>query len=81
MRKSVKSRAEEQFAAMQKKKAKKTINEQEKAIEDRAKLTARLRALRLGQVAPNHEVATENEATATVTEKATTNNKNSSQLN
>jgi hypothetical protein len=79
--KSVKSRAEEQFAAMHKKKAKKAVNDQEKAIEDRGKLTARLRALRLGQVAPDLDVATEKEVTATDTENATAKNKNTSQLN
>ena len=56
MRMSVKSRAEEQFAAIQKK-AKQALNEREKAQQERAEHIAKLRALRLAK-----EAAAENAA-------------------
>ncbi len=54
MLKSVKSRAEEQFAATQKK-AKQALNEKEKARRERAEHVASLRALRLAKEAADKE--------------------------
>ena len=56
MRKSVRSRAEEQFAATQKK-AKQTPSEKEKARQEIAERVARLRALRLAKEAADAEKA------------------------
>ena len=50
MSKTVKSRAEEQFAASQKK-AKESLQEKDKAGKERAEKTARLKALRLAKEA------------------------------
>ncbi len=58
MRKSVRSRAEEQFAATQKK-AKQTPSEKEKARQEIAERVARLRALRLAKEAADKEAAEE----------------------
>ena len=69
MLKSVKSRAEEQFAAS-KKKEKQFLNEKEKARLESAKKVARLRALRLAKEAADKEAADEAEA-----EKAAAKNK------
>ncbi len=56
MRKSVKSRAEEQFAATQKK-DKQALKEKEKARQEMAEHVARLRALRLAKEAADKEAA------------------------
>ncbi len=56
MWKSVRSRAEEQFAATQKK-AKHALKEKEKARQDSAEKVARLRALRLAKEAADKEAA------------------------
>ena len=56
MRKSANSRAEEQFAATQKK-AKQALNEKEKAVQERVEHVARLRALRLAKEAADKEAA------------------------
>ena len=56
MFKSVKSRAEEQFAATQKK-DKPALNEKEKARQERAEHVASLRALRLAKEAADKEAA------------------------
>ncbi len=56
MRKSVKSRAEEQFAATQKN-AKPALKEKEKAQQEIAERVARLRALRLAKEAADKEAA------------------------
>jgi hypothetical protein len=56
MLKSGKSRAEEQFAATQKK-AKQAIKEQDKARQERAESMARLRALRLAKETADKEAA------------------------
>ena len=58
MRKSVRSRAEEQFAATQKK-AKQTPSEKEKSRQEIAERVARLRALRLAKEAADKEAAEE----------------------
>ncbi len=60
MRKSAKSRAEEQFAATQKK-AKQALNEKEKVVQERVEHVARLRALRLAKEAADKK-ATEKAA-------------------
>ncbi len=54
MLKSVKSRAEEKFAATQKK-DEQALNEKENAWQQRMEHTARLRALRLAQEAADKE--------------------------
>ena len=59
MDKSIKSRAEEQFAATQKK-DKRVLNEKEIAWQERAEKVARLRALRLGKEAADKEAAEQN---------------------
>lgn len=64
MRKSVKSRAEEQFAATQKK-AKQALKEKEKARQERAERVARLRALRLAKEEADKIVAEEADAEKT----------------
>ena len=69
MLKSVKSRAEEQFAATQKKN-KQALKEKEKARQERAKHVAGLRALRLTKEAADKEAA----------EKAAAKNKKPSRL-
>ena len=56
MLKSVKSRAEEQFAATRKK-DKQALKEKEKARQERAEHTARLRALRLAKEAVDKKAA------------------------
>ena len=56
MRKSVKSRAEEQFAATQKK-AKQALKEKEKVQQENAAHVARLRALRLAKEAADKKAA------------------------
>ena len=56
MYQSVKSRAEEQFAATQKKN-KPALNEKEKARQERAEHVASLRALRLAKEAADKEAA------------------------
>ncbi len=56
MLKSVKSKAEERFAATQKK-VKPALNEKEKALQERAEHVARLRALRLAKEAADKEDA------------------------
>ncbi len=61
MLKSVKSRAEEQFAATQKK-DKQVLNEKEKARQERTEHVARLRALRLAKEAADKEAAEEADA-------------------
>jgi len=62
MLKSVKSRAEEQFAATQKK-GKKALKEKEKARQERAEHVASLRALRLAKEAADKKAAAEKAAT------------------
>ncbi len=61
MLKSVKSRAEEQFAATQKK-GKKALKEKEKARQERAEHVASLRALRLAKEAADKKAAAEKSA-------------------
>ena len=56
MRKSAKSRAEEQFTATQKK-DKLVLKEKEKAQQERADHVARLRALRLAKEAADRKAA------------------------
>ncbi len=56
MVKSAKSRAEEQFAAIRKK-DKQAMNKKEKALQERAKHVADLRALRLAKEAADKEAA------------------------
>ncbi len=56
MQKSVKSKAEERFAAAQKK-AKQALNESERKQQERTELTAKLRALRLAKEAADKEAA------------------------
>ncbi len=58
MLKSGKSRAEEQFAAIQKK-DKQALKEKEKARQERAEHVASLRALRLAKEAADKEAAAE----------------------
>ena len=74
MLKSVKSRAEEQFAATQKK-DKKALNEKETARQERAEHVASLRALRLAK-----EAADKKAAEKAVAEKAAAKNKMPSRL-
>ncbi len=74
MRKSVKSRAEEQFAATQKK-DKQALKEKEKARQEMAERVARLRALRLAKEAADKEAAE-----AAAAEKAAAKNKKPSRL-
>ncbi len=69
MYQSVKSRAEEQFAATQKKN-KPALKEEEKARQERAEHVARLRALRLAKEAADKKAA----------EKAAAKNKKPSRL-
>ena len=73
MRKSVISRAEEQFAATQKK-DKQPLKEKEKARQEMAEPVARLRALRLAKEAADKEAA------AAAAEKAAAKNKKPSRL-
>ena len=56
MQKSVKSRAEEKFAAIQKK-SKQALTEREEQQQERAELTAKLRALRLAKEAADKKAA------------------------
>ena len=58
MVKSAKSRAEEQFAAIRKK-DKQALKEEEKALQERAKHVASLRALRLAKEADDKKAAEE----------------------
>lgn len=69
MLKSVKSRAEQQFTATQKK-DKQILKEREKAQQERAEHTAKLRGLRLAKEAADKEAADEADA-----EKATAKKK------
>ncbi len=71
---SVKSRAEEKFAAIQKK-DKKALNEKEAALQARAEHVASLRVLRLAK-----EVADKKAAEKATAEKAATKKKKSSRL-
>ena len=61
MLKSVKTKAEEQFAAIQKK-GKKVLKEKEKARLERAEHVASLRALRLAKEAADKKAAAEKAA-------------------
>ena len=61
MQKSVKSTAEEKFAAIQKK-DKQALTDREKARQAEAKHTAELRALRLAKQAADKEAAEESDA-------------------
>ena len=61
MLKSAVSRAEEKFAATQKK-AKQVLKENEKAGQERAEKVARLRALRLAKEAADNEAAEKTDA-------------------
>jgi hypothetical protein len=63
MRKSVKSRAEEQFAATQKK-AKQALKDKDKAQQGMAERVARQRALRLAKEAAHKEAAEDADKTA-----------------
>ncbi len=74
MLKSGKSRAEEQFAATQKK-YKQALNEKEKARQERAEHVASLRALRLAK-----EAADKKAAEKAAAEKAAAKNKKPSPL-
>ncbi len=74
MLKSVKSRAEEQFAATQKK-DKQALKEKDKAQQEMAERMARLRALRLAKEAADKEAAKEADA-----EKTAAKNKKPSRL-
>ena len=74
MLKSVKSRAEEKFAAIQKK-DKPALKEKEKALQERAEHVARLRALRLAKEADDKEAADKEAA-----EKAAAKKKKPSRL-
>ncbi len=74
MRKLVISRAEEQFAATQKK-DKQALMEKDKAQQEMAERMARLRALRLAKEAADKEAAKEADA-----EKAAAKNKKPSRL-
>ncbi len=67
MRKSVKSRAEEQFTAS-KKKTDQTLKEKERAWQEIGEKTARLKALRLAKEAADREAA----EAAAAAEKAAT---------
>ncbi len=58
MLKSVKSKAEEKFAAIQKK-DKQALKEKEKALQERAEHVASLRALRLAKEAADKKAAEE----------------------
>jgi hypothetical protein len=61
MSKSVKARAEQHFAATEKK-DKQALKNKEKALQERAEQVASLRALRLAKEAANKEVAEETDA-------------------
>ncbi len=74
MLKSVKSRAEEQFAATQKK-DKQALKGKKKAQQEKAEHVARLRALRLAK-----EAADEKSAEKAAAEKVAAKNKKSSRL-
>ncbi len=74
MLRSVKSRAEEQFAATQKK-DKQALKEKEKARQEKAEHVAGLRALRLAKEAADKKAAEEAAA-----EKAAAKNKKPSRL-
>ena len=66
MQKSEKSKAEEKFAAIQRK-SKRALDEREKQQQERAELKAKLRALRLAKEAADKKAA---EATATSKKKS-----------
>jgi len=68
MQKSVKSTAEEKFAAIQKK-DKQALTDREKARQAEAKHTAKLRALRLAKQAADEEVAQKADAAKAVGKK------------
>ncbi len=65
---SVKSRAEEKFAATQKKDTQ-ALKEKEKALQERAEHVARLRALRLAKEAADKKAAEEAAAEKTAAKK------------
>ena len=69
MRRSAKSRAEEQFAATQKK-AKQALKEKEKARQEVAEHVAMLRGLRLAKEAADKEAADKEAAEAAATKSA-----------
>ena len=69
MQKSVRSKAEEKFAAIQKKDAQ-ALSDREKAREEEAKHVAKLRALRLAKQAADKEAAELAEAAKTKATKA-----------
>ena len=73
MLKRVKSKAEEQFAAIQKK-DKQALKEREKARQERAEHVANLRTLRIAKEADDKKAAEE------AAEKAAAKNKKSSRL-
>ncbi len=74
MQKSVRSKAEEKFAAIQKKDAQ-ALSDREKAREEEAKHVAKLRALRLAKQAADKEAAELAEAAKTKATKAKTKTK------
>ena len=74
MQKSVRARADEQFAATQKK-GKKALKEKDKARQEIAERMARQRALRLAKEAADKEAAED-----AVAKKAATKNKKPSRL-
>ncbi len=69
MRKSVKSRAEEQFTATQKK-AEQALTDSENARQERADHIAKLKALRLGKEAADREAAEKADAEKEAAKKA-----------
>jgi len=79
MRKSVKSRAEEQFTATQKK-AKQALTDSENARQERADHIAKLKALRLAKEAADREAAEKADAEKAVAKKAAAKKKKSSAL-
>ncbi len=74
---SVKSRAEEQFTATQKK-AEQALTEWEKARQERADHTAKLKALRLAKEAADREAAEKADAEKAAAKKAAAKKKKSS---
>lgn len=68
MRKSVRSKAEEQFATGQKK-AKQALKEKEKAQFDMAERMARQKGLRLAKEAADREIADQEAAAKVATKK------------
>lgn len=74
-KKSAKSRAEEQFAATQRK-DKQALTERENARQERANHVARLRALRLAKEAADKEAADKAAAEKAAAKKAAARSKN-----